>query len=176
MDITVVTPTLPQRSPLLAEAVASVSKQTHQVSGHLIGADYRRDGPVDMRNRLINIVDTEWTAFLDDDDILFPKHFEVMLPYADKADLIWTWCVSEGRGSFNPNSSFNERRLREDGNYIPITVAVRTSFLREVGGFREHPQEDWDLWVRLLDAGARFLNVPVITWNYRFLGENRTFG
>jgi glycosyltransferase involved in cell wall biosynthesis len=176
MEITVITPTLPERNKLLSEAIASVSTQRHPVEGHLISVDNNRRGPIEIRNQLIKAVDTEWTAFLDDDDILYENHFEVMLPASDSADLIWTWCNSEGRGNFNPNSTFNEKRLREDGNFIPITVAVRTELLNRVGGFVDHPQEDWHLWIRLLDVGARFVNVPVVTWNYRFMGNNRTFG
>ncbi len=175
MDITVITPTIPSRTNLLADAILSVSEQNHSVVDHFIGVDLQKEGPSPVRNRLIQAVQTEWTAFLDDDDILKPNHFEVMAPFHEEADLIWTWCDSIGRGSFNPNSRFNERRLRENGNYIPITVAVRTSKLREVGCFSDARLEDWDLWIRLLDAGARFVNVPIVTWTYRFLGNNRTF-
>ena len=176
MEVTVITPSLPERSQVLKDAIDSVTAQEHSVSGHFVGVDHQKEGPVIVRNKLIGLVDTEWTAFLDDDDVLFPNHFSTMAANTDGADLIWTWCTSEGRGTFNPNSSFDERRLRQDGNYIPMTVAVKTELLNEVGGFVDHPQEDWHLWVRLLDAGARFKNVPVITWNYRFLGNNRTFG
>jgi glycosyltransferase involved in cell wall biosynthesis len=175
MEVTVITPTIPERTELLGQAIASVAKQNHPVKGHFIGVDLEREGPSPIRNRLINSIETEWTAFLDDDDILMPNHFEVMAPFVNEADLIWTWCDSVGRGNFNPNSHFNERRLRQDGNYIPITVAVRTSLLKEVGGFSDARLEDWDLWIRLLDAGGRFKNIPTITWTYRFLGENRTF-
>jgi hypothetical protein len=29
----------------------------------------------------------------------------------------------------------------------------------------------WDLWVRALDAGARFKCVPAVTWTYRMNAE-----
>lgn len=175
MDVTVITPTIPDRVDLLREAICSVAQQTEPVKGHLIGVDSLGEGPSPVRNKLIKSVDTEWIAFLDDDDILFGNHFEVVSQHQNDADLIWTWCSSIGRGNFNPNSHFNEQRLRSDGNYIPITVTLRTELFRRVGGFSDARLEDWDLWIRLLDAGARFKCEPTVTWQYRFLGNNRTF-
>lgn len=174
MDVTVITPTIPERAELLSQAIASVNNQIEPAVAHLIGVDLERAGPTPVRNRLLKSVDTEWVAFLDDDDILYPQHFRVVSRHLDSADLIYTWCNSEGRDGFNPNSYFDEQRLR-GGNYIPITVTLRTSKLREVGGIPNERLEDWALWVKLLDSGARFVCEPTVTWNYRFLGGNRTF-
>lgn len=175
MDVTVITPTIPERAKLLGQAILSVSNQIVPATDHLIGVDLKKEGPAVVRNKLLDSVTTEWVTFLDDDDILFTNHYEVVESQMDQGDLIYTFCTSEGRGNFNPNSRFDERRLRQDGNFIPITVTVKTSFLREVGGFSDARLEDWDLWIRLLDAGCKFHCIPIVTWNYRFLGGNRTF-
>jgi hypothetical protein len=47
---------------------------------------------------------------------------------------------------------------------------VRVSLWRELGGYRDVHNEDHDLWVRALDAGARFRCIPEVTWTYR-LGD-----
>lgn len=175
MDVTVITPTIPSRTHLLTECIASVSQQEEGVGSHLIGVDNDGRGPGPIRNKLLEAVTTEWVTFLDDDDILFNNHFSIVNQNKHNGDLIYTFCSSIGRDNFNPNSLFDEKRLRSEGNYIPITVTVKTSYLRLVGGFSDARLEDWDLWIRLLDAGAQFHCVPVVTWCYRFLGENRTF-
>lgn len=65
-------------------------------------------------------------------------------------------------------------------NFIPVTVLVRRSLLEEVGGFPipgtpEWPDttcEDWGLWRRLLNAGARFEHLPRRTWIWNWHGNN----
>jgi|LakMenE01Jun11ns_1017448.scaffolds.fasta_scaffold9939438_2 glycosyltransferase involved in cell wall biosynthesis len=175
-DITIITPTIHERSNLLTEAVKSVENQKVKAVGHFVQVDESKAGPAYVRNRLVEKVQSEWIGFLDDDDILYPNHIEEYRKAHENSDVIYTWCDSTGREKFDPNSHFDPERLMY-GNYIPITAAVRTNFFRQVGGFSEDTRyEDWDLWVKLLKAGARFTCVPVKTWCYRFLGSNRTFG
>lgn len=65
-------------------------------------------------------------------------------------------------------------------NFIPVTVLVRRALLDEVGGFPvpgtpewgESCCEDWGLWRRLLDAGARFTHLPRRTWIWNWHGAN----
>jgi hypothetical protein len=174
MDVTVITAARPDRKDFLNEAIESVGAQNHPVKYHLIGIDHQRQGPVAIRNQLLRGVETEWVAILDDDDVLLPNHFEEMAKVEDTSDFIYTYSKVTGRDAVF-NSQFDPERLRW-GNYIPITVAIRMSKLNEVGGqFPDARLEDWALWVKLLDAGARFTCVPVVTWVYRFHGDNRTF-
>jgi glycosyltransferase involved in cell wall biosynthesis len=65
-------------------------------------------------------------------------------------------------------------------NFIPVTVLVRRELLADVGGF-PRPQtdewsedccEDWGLWRRLLDAGAKFEHLPRRTWIWNWHGKN----
>jgi hypothetical protein len=71
-----------------------------------------------------------------------------------------------------------EQWLRERGNFIPVTTLTRTALLRQVGGFPEPGSmpvqpgnnsaqcEDYLVLLKLLDAGARFHHVPVVSWTY----------
>jgi hypothetical protein len=44
---------------------------------------------------------------------------------------------------------------------------------RDLDGYREgHGHPDWDLLKRAETLGARFLNIPEVTWVYRFHGGN----
>lgn len=198
MRIAVLTPSLPDRGELLAEAVASVRAQTHRPTVHAIAVDYDSDGIGALLNRLAGSTDAEWLARLDDDDLLEPNHLEVLGSAADRADVVYSWCqvaprVADavvpdvpavlGENRWVPNQEFDEARLRA-GNYIPATTLVRRSLWAELGGWREDGwrfggeredpalTEDWEFWLRALDAGARFVCVPVVTWTYRYHGGN----
>lgn len=169
MHVTVVTPSLPERSGLLAEAIASVQAQTVPCV-HLVGVDHMHEGPAAVRNRLLRAVDTEWVAFLDDDDLLDPHHLERLLAVADGgADVAVPYCRFEG-GSIPDkfcNRPYDREVMREHGIF-PITVLARTEVIRRVGGFPvEARYEDWALWNAMADEGVAFTTHDEVTWTYR---------
>ena len=87
-DVTVITPSMPSRERFLAEAMASVAAQTVPVA-HLIIVDEGRS-VAEKRNALVEAADTEWVAFLDDDDLLDPHHIETLLGH--DADVVIPYC------------------------------------------------------------------------------------
>ncbi len=149
----------------------------------LIEIDTEGHGAAATRQRALNKVETPLVAFLDDDDELKPQHLELLVAEINRstADLVYPWFDSVGR--LNPLGPvprpFNEAELRR-GNYIPVTVLARTTSVLRVGGFApkpktDPPHEDWDLWLRMLDAGATFSSIPDRTWIWHF-GEHQTGG
>lgn len=179
MSITVTTASLPSRTAMLGECIASIAAQTVRPLAHLVAVDTARAGSSAMRNVLLAAVRTEWTAVLDDDDVAFPDHLESLASGIEGADIIYTLPTVEGRGGWQPVGPFDPERLRHE-SYIPATALVRTVLLRDLGGWRSvsvspNGWEDWDLWLRALDAGARFAFVPRVTWRYRFHGGNKTY-
>ncbi len=47
------------------------------------------------------------------------------------------------------------------------TVMLRTSTLRDIGGWRDGPfPEDWELWLRLLESGHRLTCVPEVLFRW----------
>lgn len=168
--ISVVTPTILGREDLLVECHASV-----QALGltHLIEIDVDGDGPAAVRNRLLEQVSTEWTLFLDDDDLLYPNYVDTVSSHFADADIVYTaWRLTGATDPF-PLPSFDPVALRQH-NIIPVTACVRTEALRAVGGFPDAELEDHALWLALLDAGYRFRYVPVIAWHYRRRPGSRT--
>lgn len=132
-----------------------------------------RSGPAQVRNRLAGLAQTEWMAFLDDDDILYPDYFESLVPLFDGADVVYGWCDEVGHVS-NINRKFDSRLLRI-GNFIPVTACVRTDTFRKVGGFPDGiAYEDWGLWLRILDAGGTFRCYERPLWAYRLHAGSRT--
>lgn len=194
MSVTVVIPTIPGRSYSLSRAVESAATQTRPADAVIVLNDHQRNGAHWARNTALDMVRTQWIAWLDDDDVLLPNHLAVCMSaaVAHGADLVYPGMIAEGgrdplatpvnghlRDPFGvPFGPEQEHHLRMVGNFIPITNLVRTELVREVGGFPKArseefaQEEDYGLLLRLLDAGAKFAHAPVRTWRYRFHGAN----
>lgn len=186
-EVTVIIPTVSPhggREKMLKKALASVEAQTHPATAVIVEHDTDREGPAVVRNRAIEKVETEWLAFLDDDDYLKPNHLAVLCKAQDEsaADVIWPWFNVEGGG--DPFPMFRGRQWDPaDPHQVPITAMLRTSAVRAVGGFETVPKgethadgnragEDWRLWLALSAAGYRFFHVPDRTWVWRHHGRN----
>jgi hypothetical protein len=168
LGLTLVTVTLPERKGMLGEMLASVAGQTVMPDAHVIVWDDGR-GFVGTVNRAVGLVDTDYFCLVDDDDLLLPNHVETLKGNL-QADVVWTWCEVRGR-SWNPNSGYQPGVLQQQ-NYIPSNHACRTELFRRVGGYRHGQHPDHGFLARAEQAGATFLNVPTVTWVYRFHGGN----
>jgi glycosyltransferase involved in cell wall biosynthesis len=129
----------------------------------------RNAGPGPARDRAIQVADASLLAILDADDLLLPDHLEVMAAAHQRApglvsaqELSW----APGRGP-----DLARRRVRPapvptdpqaqlaallQRNYVNFPLFSRELY-QASGGFRERFRvgEDWDLWIRMLRAGAR---------------------
>ena len=96
--ITVVIPTISERSDLLQEAIASVNAQTTGAPSLVVALDSDRIGPAKVRNSAVSQVVTPWVLFLDDDDILYPNYLETVFnsPHIPTSDMVYTWCDQVG--------------------------------------------------------------------------------
>lgn len=194
-DVLVVIPTIPGRDDLLKRAAKSVREDMTQVLVMCaVEMDTEGHGPSVTRNRaVVNAlgagVKPTWIAFLDDDDEFHPEHLRKCVEHAAEsgADVVYPWFdlniggrinnASDPLGSFG--KPFDAAAIREN-NFIPVTALVRTEVFIQAGGFPEtnseawpHPDcEDWGLWLRLLDAGARFSHLPERTWTWHWHGKN----
>ena len=189
MNVTVCIPTIRGREADLQRAVRSVEHQKPE--GHRIEVSVMRDdeghGPAFIRNRLVEHAETEWIAFLDDDDRLLSHHISTLCREQAEtgADLVWPWFkVAYGTDPFPENRG--RQWDPENPHSIPITVLLRRETFLDVGGFDEvtasmpDPNdptrtvagEDWRLWIALSDAGARFHHTPEVTWIWRHHGLN----
>lgn len=199
-DVLVVIPTIPGREDLLKRSVASIREDMEQVV--VVGSievDTDGKGPSVTRNRAVVRtleagVRPTWIAFLDDDDEFYPDHLSKCVAHAEEtgADVVYPWfdlnvggridnsrdpLLNSGQPAFG--APFSGEALTAN-NYIPVTALVRTSLFIEVGGFPEpnteawpHPDcEDWGLWLRLRDSGAKFSHLPERTWTWRWHGKN----
>lgn len=185
-DVTVIIPHIPTRPNKLARAVKSVATQRHKAQEIIIRVDTEREGSAATRNAGMSGALTEWVAFLDDDDYLYPEHLEVLLNHAQVtgADVVYPGChvlgpngrpipVREEWGRFG--KPFDPDLLRRK-SYIPVTSLVRNTLALEAQfgpptGV-DTPYDDWGFYLRLLELGARFEHVAEITWVWDHHGTN----
>lgn len=190
VPVTVCTPSIPSRAIQLQRAIASVQRQTVRPEAHLISIGEAEPGEsrlshlVRTRNALAQAVDTDWLAILDDDDWYLPRHFETIAPYLETdADVVYTF--SEGPYVNVDVTGWTAGELvaqLQVSNVIAANAAVRVSRLEDLGGWSDtyfNPDthlydggpvchDDWELWLMMARAGARFLCVPQETWHYDF--------
>lgn len=170
-DVTVITPSLPERHLLLAEAMASVAAQTVAPAAHLVGIDHSHRGPAAVRQELVEAASTEWVVFLDDDDLLDPEFIATLLPIADRwtLEVVIPFCRFDGPPlpARYYNQSFDRAALADHGIF-PITVLARRQSIIAAGGFDPADRyEDWSLWNRMVDRGCRFDTCRLPLWTYR---------
>lgn len=185
MKITVAIPTIPPRSHLLQQALASVSQQTYRTEEAAIALDCDREGAARTRQRALDLVQTDWVAFLDDDDRLLPDHLQVLADAAREtgADYVYSYFYLEQNGTLSeqdPLGHFGKTFDPTDPHDTTITVLVRTELAKMVG-FREPAEllrpgnvmgEDRRFTVGCAELGATILHVPQRTWVWNHHGAN----
>jgi glycosyltransferase involved in cell wall biosynthesis len=166
---------LPERAHLLTEALASVHAQTRQPDDIVVGIDPRLLGEVGNMNRLIDATDSEWLAFLHDDDLWHPEHLEVCESLFDTADVVVSRFELVGRpvSTIEPwHENFEDLRFTNWIGSPSMVVARRSVFRRWCDPFGPFRWIDWANYNRLLESGARFADTGLVTTSYRFFGGN----
>jgi hypothetical protein len=142
-----------------------------------------QEGEAPTRNRALDGVQTEWTAYLDDDDWLYPQHLDALVRHQQEtgADLCFPWF--DVSGGTDPCGRFGlpfDGDLLRQHNYIPVTYLIRTDLAKDVGGFPlpqgGYPSQtacvDWAFLLKCLDAGAKFSHLAEKTWCWSHHTQN----
>jgi glycosyltransferase involved in cell wall biosynthesis len=123
------------------------------------------------RNFGIQQASSEWIAFIDHDDLWEPNKFERQmeeLALHPEADVCYTGhallmqkgdTATTGRVVDVPPAKDIRRSLYRNWTFLPSSVLIRRSTLLAVNGFDPKicdGNEDYELWLRLLHAGAQF--------------------
>lgn len=121
-------------------------------------------------NKLIRESENNFICVQDDDDIWVGDKLEKQLRYVDLYDVIGTFIKyidPNGNIIGHPNLQEDDdliKRLSMSGdNQIANTSAIfRKSDVIEIGGWKEDIDgiEDYDLWLRLMRSGKKFINIP----------------
>ena len=143
-------------------AIESIEQQVDYV---IAGVDMERKGQAWMLNDLISRVGTEWTLFLDADDLALANRVAVCRPYLEHSDLIYTDYV-HSKGIYKSAPMDLERF--HDVNFLPFpTVMVKTRIAKEIPFESCYlGSHDW-IWLhKVYDKYPRFTHVPVPTIFY----------
>jgi glycosyltransferase involved in cell wall biosynthesis len=155
------------------EVIVVDDGSTDETSARLAALDdprlriIRRDaspGLASARNRAIAEANAPWIAFLDDDDMWAPWKLRTQLDaiLADGGSFVYSSGVVVDESlrvvrviEAPAPEELPGRILRWNVVGGPSTMMVRSDMLRELGGFDERfrVMEDWDLWIRLAQAG-----------------------
>lgn len=124
-----------------------------------------KKGRARVGNIAMEMASGEYLNFLDDDDLLYPEHTEVLMKYLSRNEKKVAYAVAQEAKSIYSQKRqkyvtiYKYVRYRQPfcrlylikDNYFPIqTVMFHKSLFEQYGGFREHLDtlEDWDLWLR----------------------------
>ncbi|ARJ66525.1 hypothetical protein WV31_13025 [Magnetospirillum sp. ME-1] len=136
------------------------------------------------RNVGIRLATAPWVAFLDSDDVWFPRKLERCLAAAgpdidlvSHAEAIMRDGRQVGLKVAGDARSTSHRGLLFGNNPLsPSGVLVRRDLLVELGGFAEDAAlitaEDYDLWLRLAHRGIRIAFIDEALAEYRLHGGN----
>jgi glycosyltransferase involved in cell wall biosynthesis len=130
-------------------------------------------GPGAARNTGIRESAGSYVCPLDADDVLHPDWLARAVPVLDDdRDLAFVSCWTEtfGEESWTSTPFACDLTALLHENVLPCTGLIRREALERVGGYDEELGarfEDWDLWLRLLEAGFHGTIVPEVLFRYR---------
>jgi glycosyltransferase involved in cell wall biosynthesis len=187
--------------PYLEEAVHSITSQTFEDFSLLIVDDGSTDGSLaflkTLTDRRVSIIpssirggqgaarnlalaqcETEYTAFMDADDVSLQTRLEKQVEFLDENRAIGfvgtriLYMGESGRRGFSPPLSLTQSEIRIDllrqrHALVNATLMFRTKLLKACGGFRIYGAgEDWDLFLRMTEL-CRVANLDEILYLYR---------
>lgn len=139
-------------------------------------------GPSAARNAAIREATGEFILPLDSDDRIEPAYVEkAMAAFAADPGLGIVYCKATRFGAAEGPWALPDYTPRElvIDNVIFVSAVFRKADWARVGGFGEHLRhgvEDYDFWVRLVNAGCRVHQIDEALFHYRVQAESRTSG
>jgi len=164
---------------MVNEAFASVTKQTLQADTIVVVNDLERAGAGRTRQKLLRAVETEWTAWLDSDDTMYPNHLEDLHRVAVETDSVYVYSWFDA-----PNDPLGHFGLPYNPctpHHTTITALVRTELLHEVGCPDNEPtgpfaNDDWSMITGIAklacERGLKMTHLAKRTWHWRMQGQN----
>jgi hypothetical protein len=148
----------------------------------------KNKGLAAARNTGIRIANGKYIAYLDDDDIFYPWHLEVLVNFLESNEfkVAFTEACRAYQTKENDkyiitkrdipySSDFDEDQILIN-NMIPVLCVMHEkSCLEEVGLFDENltTHEDWDLWIRM-SRKFRFAHIEHLTCEFRWREDGTT--
>ena len=129
-------------------------------------------------NQALGLVEGEFFSVLASDDIMFPEKTITQLNLINhdpEVIAIFTahqYIDADSQVISIKSSSYKEFTFKDiffHQHDIPASSQmIRVNELRRLGGYNENTKvEDWDLWLRLTENGAKLVYIPEVLVGYR---------
>jgi len=134
--------------------------------------DQKNIGVIATKNKGLKEAAGDWIIFLDADDMMDEKYIEKLYGTARLclSDVVYSGMEFIGSHSdIFESRPFTEHSIKK-GNYINNSALMRRELVLGVGGYKKQMEfgfEDWELYISLAEAGARFRQVDEALLQYR---------
>lgn len=118
------------RNGLLMRALGSVNAQTLQPAAIVIVNDVEKQGAGWTRRQCLDLVNTEWVAWIDSDDEWLPEHLEKLMRVAVETDSVYVFPYFNGR---DPLGHFGRPFDPCHPHHTTMGILERTDLAREAG-------------------------------------------
>lgn len=173
--VTFIIPTLGRKT--LSRTLESLTKQTDQGWRAIVSFDSNAEGLIEfeeyggqlkainshetghaglVRNSAIDLVETEWTAFVDDDDWLATTYVEKLRQYAEKSPHIELFVFTYHDAENNNTVPHKKLRTIEECK-VGISFAVKTEFINKNNiRFTPYAIEDFRFLDQCVKHGVKY--------------------
>lgn len=142
----------------------------------------KKTGLSDAKNYGISLIDTEWVAFLDADDLYTPTKLEEQIKFIKNNEVDFLGCHSWNINGANSDnlfpSCFDEKsfithdeiinKLNNENVLTHGSMMIKKKCIIELDGYKNvSGSEDWDLWLRAINKGYKFYQLPIRLYVYR---------
>lgn len=136
-------------------------------------------GLAEAMNKGLSLCTSSYTMRMDSDDLCTPDRVRIQLSYLaanPEIDVLSAWAEEFFKDGSPSNMKVSPtthdavvRALHWRNVLVHPAVCIKTSTLRKIGGYRSRfgLMEDYDLFIRLAQAGARFHVIPKVLLRIR---------
>lgn len=162
--------------PFVDDALQSLHEQTFRDFEILTQSE---PGLAAARNIGIHRARGEYIAIQDADDLSYPTRLERQVEYLDRypdVSVVGTWGdrMGDRNGTCKPPENVTLRKLFMWDRVIHTSAMMRKDDVLPFGPYRPVMFEDWDLWIRLVKAGKKVMNIPMPLVGFRFSNDNHS--
>lgn len=138
----------------------------------------RNQGPSEARNTAFRLALGKFVFIIDADNEIYPRTIGRLYEAALSGSFDATYCQIEKFGdqqAIGDADIWDVDAMRRN-NYVDIMALVKREAWRKIDGFMhiEEGWEDYDFWLKFIDAGFSAAYVPEILCRYRVHQKSRT--
>jgi glycosyltransferase involved in cell wall biosynthesis len=161
-------------------ALQSVYSQEYGVDEICVAIDKNKDGAWKTRQRATDMANTDWIAYLDDDDMLYPQHIRLLMECALARDADYVFSYFDLTRTPDILGYFGKQFDNNNPHHTTMTVLVRTKLAQSVQFTPRLPEhiaggEDWRFLLSCVNKGAKIVHLPEQTWWWR-MHDSHTSG